>query len=388
LIKKEAYNYNTMETMDWKNLPFGYQKTDYNVRCYWRDGNWGRLEICSSEFINMHMAATCLHYGQEAFEGLKAYRGADNQIRLFRLEENAKRMAETAEYILMQKVPVELFKEAVIKAVQLNERFVPPYGTGATLYVRPLLIGTGPEVGVKPAKEYLFLIFVTPVGAYFKEGFKPTDMVICREYDRAAPLGTGHVKVGGNYAASLLSLKKAHEGGYSSAIYLDAREKKYIDESGPANFFGIRENKYITPRSRSVLPSITNNSLMTLAKDVGLEVEQRQIELSELSTFEEAGACGTAAVISPIRSVVDPQMEKVYLFSKDGNAGPVSQKLYSRLTAIQFGDEPDKFGWITIVEPTETNAISKYKMELKEIMHSVAANVKNYANKRAKNKAK
>jgi branched-chain amino acid aminotransferase len=339
-----------MDLIDWKNLPFAYQKTDYNVRCYWRNGKWGELEVSSSEYVNMHMAATCLHYGQEAFEGLKAYRGKDGKVRLFRIEENAKRMISTANYILMADVPLEIFKAAVIKAVQLNDRFIPPYGTGATLYVRPLLIGTGPEVGVRPSKEYLFMVFVTPVGPYFKEGFKPVNMMICRDYDRAAPLGTGHIKVGGNYAASLISTQQAHDKGFSSSIYLDAKEKKYIDECGPANFFAIKNNTYITPDSKSVLPSITNKSLCELAKDMGMKVERRHVEVDEIETFEEVGACGTAAVITSIKAIVDPDLGKTYSFCKDGNPGPISTKLYNRLTAIQFGDEPDKFGWITIVE--------------------------------------
>jgi branched-chain amino acid aminotransferase len=339
-----------MENINWKELPFGYFKTDYNVRCYYRDGKWGELEVSSSEYVNMHMAATCLHYGQEAFEGLKAYRGKDGKIRLFRLNENAKRMIDTARYILMAEITEKIFKPAVLKAVKLNEQYIPPYGTGATLYIRPLLIGVGPEVGVKPATEYLFLAFVVPVGPYFKEGFKPVNMMICREFDRAAPLGTGHIKVGGNYAASLISLQQAHDKGYSSAIYLDAREKKYIDESGPANFFGIKNNTYITPDSKSVLPSITNKSLIELAQDMGMKVERRHVPVEELESFEEAGACGTAAVITPIKTIVDPDMGKTYNYCKDGKPGPVCQKLYDRITAIQFGLEPDKFGWTTILD--------------------------------------
>ena len=339
-----------MESIDWENLPFGYYKTDYNVRSYYRNGSWGKLEISSSEILNLHIAATCLHYGQEAFEGLKAYRGKDGKVRLFRFEENAHRMAETAKYILMAEVPVDLFKEAVIKAVQLNSRYIPPYGNGATLYIRPLLIGTGPEIGVKPSKEYLFMVFVTPVGPYFKEGFKPVDMMICRDYDRAAPQGTGHIKVGGNYAASLISIEQAHSLGYSTAIYLDAKEKKYIDESGPANFFAIKDNTYITPKSKSILPSITNDSLQIIAKDLGLKVEKRTIPVDELDTFEEAGACGTAAVITPINSIADPVNSKFYKYCKDCMPGPVSTKLYQQLTSIQFAETPDKFGWMTEVD--------------------------------------
>ncbi len=339
-----------MESIDWKNLPFSYHKTDYNVRCYWRDGKWSELEISSSEYINMHMAATCLHYGQEAFEGLKAYRGKDGKVRIFRPEENAKRMINTARYILMSEITEEIFMSAVVKAVKLNEKYIPPYGTGATLYIRPFLFGTGPELGVKPAKEYLFIVFVNPVGSYFKEGFTPVNMMICRDYDRAAPLGTGHIKVGGNYAASLISIRQAQERGYSTAIYLDAKEKKYIDESGQANFFGIKNNTYITPDSKSILPSVTNKSLTELAIDIGMKVERRPIPINELDTFEEVGACGTAAVITPVKTIVDPDLGVTYNYCKDGKPGPVSQKLYSKITAIQFGEEPDKFGWTKIIE--------------------------------------
>jgi branched-chain amino acid aminotransferase len=339
-----------MKSVDWKNLPFGYMKTDYNLRSYFRNGKWGKVEVTDSEYINLHMAATCLHYGQEAFEGMKAFRGKDNKIRIFRWRDNAKRMRDTAIGIKMAAIPEEIFREAIFKAVKLNEKYVPPYGHGASLYVRPLLIGSGAEVGVKPAREFLFLVFVTPVGPYFKEGFHPVDVMICRDFDRAAPLGTGSIKVGGNYAASLTSLEVAHNLGFATALYLDAKEKKYIDEAGPANFFGIKENKYITPKSKSILPSITNMSLMEMAGDMGMTVERRPVEVSELPTFEEVGACGTAAVITPIKRICDPAMNKIYEYCKDGNPGPVSSKLYYKLTAIQNGDSEDKFGWIDIIE--------------------------------------
>lgn len=339
-----------MNTIDWSNLPFGYMKTDYNVRSQFKDGKWSKPTETTSEEINIHMAATCLHYGQEAFEGLKAFKGKDGKIRIFRMRENALRMISSCNGIMMEELPVEVFEEAVTKAVKLNERFVPPYGSGAALYIRPLIIGTSPQVGVKPSAEYTFIVFVTPVGPYFKEGFKPTPVVILRRYDRAAPLGTGTIKIGGNYAASLVAGDKAHQLGYSSVLYLDAREKKYIDECGPANFFGIKNNTYITPKSTSILPSITNKSLMTIAKDMGITVEQRQISEEELSTFEEAGQVGTAAVISPILRVDDLDENKSYIISKDGNAGPICTKLYKKLTGIQLGDEPDTYDWVTIVE--------------------------------------
>ncbi|MEI6899973.1 MAG: branched-chain amino acid aminotransferase [Bacteroidota bacterium] len=336
--------------IDWQNLPFGYFKTDFNVRSTYKDGKWGELESTDSEYIQMHMAATCLHYGQEAFEGLKAFTGVDGRIRIFRLDENAKRLMNSSRGLMMPEVPAEMFREAVLRVVGLNKRFVPPYGTGASLYIRPLLIGTGAQVGVKPATEYLFVIFVGPVGPYFKEGFSPVKMQIVRDFDRAAPLGTGHIKVGGNYAASLQAGDRAHKEGYAAAIFLDAREKKYIDEDGPANFFGIKNNTYVTPASSSILPSITNMSLRTLAEEMGLKVEQRQIPVEELEEFEEVGACGTAAVISPICKIVDRVTGQEYLYCKEGKGNPVSTALYKRLRAIQEGIEPDKYGWITFVE--------------------------------------
>ena len=339
-----------MENIDWANLKFGYMPTDFNVRCYYRNGKWGEIEVSSSETINIHMAATALHYGQEAFEGMKAFRCPDGKIRAFRIKDNAERLQSTCRGILMPELPTELFEEMVKKVVKLNERFVPPYESGASLYIRPLLIGTGAQVGVHPANEYLFVIFVSPVGPYFKGGFATNDYVIIREYDRAAPLGTGRYKVGGNYAASLAANKMAHDAGYASEFYLDAREKKYIDECGAANFFGIKEGKYITPKSSSILPSITNRSLQQLAKDLGMEVEVRPIPEEELTTFEEAGACGTAAVISPIRKIDDLENHKSYVISKDGKPGPWSEKLYTHLRAIQYGTEPDVHGWTTVIE--------------------------------------
>ena len=339
-----------MPNIDWNNLSFGYMSTDYNVRCYFRNGEWGELEITSGEYIQLHMAATSLHYGQEAFEGMKAYRGKDDKIRIFRWKENAKRMERSAAGIKMAVVPEKLFHTAIVTAVRLNKKYIPPYGTGATLYIRPLLIGTGPEVGVKPASEYMFMVFVTPVGPYFKEGFKPGNMIICRDHDRAAPLGTGHIKVGGNYAASLTSLEEGHEKGYTSVIYLDSKEKKYIDECGPANFFGIKNNTYITPDSHTILPSITNMSLQEIARSIGMKVETRPVPLEELPTFEEVGACGTAAVISPINKIIDPESNQVFEYCKENTPGPFSVKLYNKLTAIQFGDDPDPFGWIEFIE--------------------------------------
>jgi branched-chain amino acid aminotransferase len=339
-----------MENINWKDLPFGYYKADCNVRAYYKNGKWSDLEVCTDENITMHMAATCLHYGQQAFEGLKAYRGVDGKIRLFRLEENAKRLVYSANGIMMAPVPEGLFMEACKKVVLANEKFVPPHGTGASLYLRPLLIGTGPQVGVRPAEEYTFIVFVCPVGPYFKTGFKPVRMQLVRDFDRAAPQGTGTYKVGGNYAASLQAGVRAQAEGYASVLFLDAKEKLYIDEAGPANFFAIKGNEYITPRSNSILRSITNMSLRELAADMGLTVVERHVAVEELADFEEAGACGTAAVITPIGELVDRENKTVYKFGEEGVAGKVSTALYNRLTGIQQGEIEDKFNWVTIVQ--------------------------------------
>lgn len=335
--------------IDWENLPFGYVKTDYNVRCYYRNGKWGEIETSSSESVNIHMAASSLHYGQEAFEGLKAYRCKDGKIRIFRPEANAERLQSTCRGIMMPELPTEKFVEMCKLVIKLNEKFIPPYGTGASLYLRPLLVGTGITVGVKPADEYLFLIFVTPVGPYFKGGFKANPYVITRKYDRSAPLGTGIYKVGGNYAASLKAhVEACHGGEYACEFYLDAKEKKYVDEAGAANFFGIKDGVYVTPKSTSILPSITNRSLMQLAEDMGMKVERRPIDVEELASFQEAGACGTAAVISPIERLDDPETGKSYVFGKE--PGPVSTKLYNALRAIQLGEAEDVHGWNTVMD--------------------------------------
>lgn len=339
-----------MEKIDWSKIGFGYMKTDCNVRCCYRNGAWGSVELCTDEYINIHMAATCLHYGQDAFEGLKAFRGKDGKVRIFRLEANAERLQSSCDGIMMPRVSTELFREMVTKVVAANERFVPPYESGASLYIRPLIIGTEARVGVSPSNEYIFVIFVTPVGPYFKNGFAVNNCVIYRDFDRAAPLGTGRFKVGGNYAAGMRASHMAHEQGYACEIYLDAKEKKYIDECGAANFIGIKDNRYITPLSSSILPSITNNSLMQIARDMGMTVERRPVPEEELTTFEEAGACGTAAVISPIGRIDDIVNGKSYVIAKSGTPGPVLTELYHRLRAIQYGDVPDTYGWTTVVE--------------------------------------
>ena len=336
--------------IDWSSLGFGYVPTDYNVRCYFRDGKWGEIEISSSETIEMHIAATCLHYGQEVFEGLKAFRGKDNKVRVFRPMENCRRIQESAQGIMMEPITDEKFMEMVEMAVKLNERFIPPYGSGASLYIRPVEIGMTARVGVKPADEYCFIILVTPVGSYFKSGFKPTNICIMREFDRVAPRGTGRWKVGGNYAASLQAGEKAHDMGYSAVLYLDPKEKKYLDECGPANFYAIKDGAYITPASDSILPSITNDSLMQLAADMGLKVERRHIAVEEIPSFSEAAACGTAAVCSPVGEIDDIDTGEKHIISKDGKPGPVTQRLYDTLNGIRLGEIEDTHNWNVILD--------------------------------------
>jgi len=335
--------------INFATLPFGYQKTDCHVRYTWRNGHWDEGVVSDEESFPIHIAATCLHYGQAAFEGLKVYEAKDGRILAFRMAENAKRMIHSANILLMEPPPIELFCRAVRRVVKLNERFIPPYGSGASLYVRPLLFGTGARIGVSPADEYTLLILVTPVGPYFKQGFSPTKLIIETELDRAAPHGVGTAKAGGNYAAGMRATVKAKRAGYGEALYLDAREHKYIDELGAANFFGIsKQNAYVTPKSPSILRSITNMSLRELAPDLGYGVEERPVPLAELREFLETGACGTAAVITPIESITLGDEHIIYL--PDGKPGPHCTRLYKGLTAIQYGDAPDKYGWTEVIE--------------------------------------
>lgn len=336
-----------MENVDWGALGFDYRKTDFNARYTFSDGKWSDMVITDDEYVPMHMSASCLHYGIELFEGLKAFRGVDGKIRLFRVEENAKRLQSSAKRLCLPVPTIEMIVDACVEVVKRNERFVPPYGTGASFYLRPVMFGTTPGLGVKPAKDALLIVYGSPVGAYFKGGIQPMKVAIDREQDRAAPRGTGDVKVGGNYAASLLSGEKGHNLGYSSIMYLDPAEHKYIEECGACNFFGIKDGKYITPKSPSVLPSITNKSLRQLAKDMGLEVEERNIPVEELPTFSECGGCGTAAVISPIGMIYDLDTKITYDYGSE--VGEISMKLYTLLQDIQYGRAEDKHGWCTIV---------------------------------------
>lgn len=333
--------------INWHQLGFSYLQTPYNVRCIYREGSWGPITVHTEETIPMHMAAGCLHYGQEAFEGLKAFASPDGKIRLFRADKNGERLQTSARYLRMAVPSVELFVNMCKKIVELNKEYIPPYESGGSLYLRPLLIGTGPTVGVRPCDEYLLIIFCTPVGSYFKGGMRGIKTIVDRDHDRAAPKGTGHVKAGGNYAASLESGVLAHDKGYDNAIYLDPATHQYIDECGAANFFGIKGNTYSTPSSHSVLPSITNMTLCQLAEDAGMKVERRNISVDELGGFEEVGACGTAAVITPIERIDDPANNKSFTFNW---VGPKTQALYDRYKAIQVGLEADIHNWNIIID--------------------------------------
>lgn len=337
-----------MEMEEWSGLGFNYYKTDYNARYTFENGKWSEMTITSDEYIPMHMAASCLHYGTTLFEGLKAFRGVDGKIRLFRAKDNALRLMSSAERLRLPVPTEEMIVKACEEVVRMNTRHIPPYGTGAALYLRPVMFGTTANIAVEPSKDAMLIIFCTPVGSYFKEGIHPIKATIDRIQDRAAPRGTGDVKVGGNYGSSMLSYQKAHDAGFSAVMYLDAKENKYIEECGAANFFGIKDGKYITPKSPSILPSVTNKSLRQLAQDLGLTVEERNIPYQELSTFSECGACGTGAVISPIGYVYDAQTGEEYNFGEE--VGEVSLKLYNLLQDIQNGRAEDKYGWCTIIE--------------------------------------
>ena len=337
------------DLLDWKNLGFSYIKTDYRFIAHWKDGAWSDGELSTDSTLHINEGSTALHYGQQCFEGLKAYRCKDGSINLFRPDQNAKRMQNTCERLLMPQVPTALFIRACKEVVKANEKWVAPYGTGATLYLRPFVIGVGENIGVRPAPEYIFCVFCCPVGAYFKGGLKPSNFLVT-DYDRAAPYGTGGVKVGGNYAASLLPHELAAKRQFTDAIYLDPKTHTKIEEVGAANFFGItRDNKFITPLSPSILPSITKYSLLYLAKErLGMETIEGDVYINELDQFAEAGACGTAAVISPIGGI--QYEDNFHVFYSETDVGPITKRLYDELTGIQFGDVEAPEGWIVKVD--------------------------------------
>lgn len=336
--------------LDWANLGFSYMKLPYRYIAYYKNGQWQDGGLTADATLHLSESSPALHYGQQAFEGLKAYRTKSGSIQLFRPDQNAERLQRTADRLLMPQVPTHMFVDACKQVTKANKDYVPPYGTGGTLYLRPLLIGVGDIIGVSPAQEYIFTVFAMPVGNYFKGGLAPTNFLIQDEYDRAAPHGTGAAKVGGNYAASLLPGKKAKNAGFSDVIYLDPATHTKIEEVGSANFFGITaDNEFITPISPSILPSITKYSLLYLAeKRLGLTAIEGDVYVNDLDKFVEAGACGTAAVISPIGGVQNG--EDFHVFYSETEVGPITEKLYKELTGIQFGDIEAPEGWIVTVD--------------------------------------
>ncbi|BDR61212.1 branched-chain amino acid aminotransferase [Lactobacillus xylocopicola] len=333
--------------LDWQNLGFQYRDLPYRYEAKFKDGKWQQGNLVEDATIKLSEAAEILHYGQEIFEGLKAYRREDGKINLFRPEQNAHRFTLSAERLAMPPFPEDRFVEAVKEVVRANEEFVPPYDSGATLYLRPFMVGTSNVLGVTAADEYLFRIFAVPVGAYIK-GLNPAAYLVS-DYDRAAYNGTGQAKTSGNYASSLLPSVEAHQHGFADCLYLDPREHKYVDEFGGANFFGItQEGQFVTPQSKSILVSITKRSLLELAERMGLNPVERQITLEEAFTMKEAGAMGTAAVISPVGSITYQGVKHV-IYSED-QTGPITTKLYHELVDIQYGNKPGPAGWVQTLE--------------------------------------
>ena len=342
----------TKKNYNWTELGFDYIKTDYRFVANFRDGKWDEGKLTTDENIVINECAGVLQYAQTCFEGLKAYTTIDGKIVCFRPDLNAKRMADSCQRMKMPVFPVEKFVEAVSKVVTANADCVPPYGSGATLYLRPYMFGSNAVIGVKPATEYQFRIFATPVGPYFKGGVKPLTLRIS-DLDRAAPMGTGHIKAGLNYAMSLYNIVDAHDQGFDENIYVDSATRTNIEETGGANIIFItKDGKVVTPKSNTILPSITRRSLMIVAKEyLGLDVEERPVRIDELENFAECGLCGTAAVISPVGKVVDHGKEICFPTGMI-EMGPVTKKLYDTFTGIQMGSIPAPDGWISIiVEP-------------------------------------
>ena len=338
------------KNIDWANLGFGYVQTDKRYVSNYKNGAWDEGGLTDDATVTISECAGVLQYAQTVFEGLKAYTTEQGHIVIFRPDLNGERMENSAKRLEMPVFPKERFVEAVRQTVKANAAYVPPYGTGATLYVRPYMFGSSPVIGVKPAQEYQFRVFVTPVGPYFKGGVKP--LTICvSDYDRAAPQGTGHIKAGLNYAMSLHAIVSAHENGFDENMYLDAATRTKVEETGGANFiFVTKDNKVVTPKSSSILPSITRRSLVYVAKEyLGLEVEEREVYLDEVKDIAECGLCGTAAVISPVGKVVDHGKEYVFASGME-KMGPITQKLYDTLTGIQMGRLEAPEGWIQVIE--------------------------------------
>ena len=338
------------KNLDWANIGFGYHETEKRFVANYRNGAWDDGALTTDANITMNECAGVLQYAQTCFEGMKAYTTEDGHIVTFRPDLNAQRMEDSCKRLEMPVFPQDRFIQAVTEVVAANEAYVAPYGYGATLYIRPYMFGISPVIGVKPADDYQFRIFTTPVGPYFKGGAKPITIKVS-DFDRAAPNGTGHIKAGLNYAMSLHAIVTAHAEGYEENMYLDAGSRTYVEETGGANFlFVTKDNKVVTPRSDSILPSITRRSLMVVAKDyLGLEVEERPVALEEVKDFAECGLCGTAAVISPVGKIVDHGREIAFPSGMD-EMGPVTKKLYDTLTGIQMGRIDAPKGWIHVIK--------------------------------------
>ncbi len=337
------------KNIDWANLGFGYIHTDYRFVSNYKNGAWDEGVLTEDASVVINECAGVLQYAQTIFEGMKAYTTSDGRIVTFRPDLNGERMEQSAQRLEMPVFPKDKFVEAVLKTVKANEAYVPPYGSGATLYVRPYMFGSSSVIGVKPAEEYQFRVFTTPVGPYFKGGIKPLTIRVS-DFDRAAPNGTGHIKAGLNYAMSLHAIVDAHNQGFDENMYLDAATRTKVEETGGANFlFVTRDGKVVTPKSSSILPSITRRSLMQVAREyLGLETQERDVYLEELDSFAECGLCGTAAVISPVGRVVDHGRE-ICFDSGMTEMGPVTKKLYETLTGIQMGTIKAPDGWVVEV---------------------------------------
>ena len=338
------------KNIDWSDLGFGYHKTDKRFVANYKDGAWDNGVLTEDDQVVINECAGVLQYAQTCFEGLKAYTTEKGQTVIFRPDLNASRMKDSCERLEMPVFPEDRFVQAVVDVVKANEAFVPPYGSGATLYIRPYMFGSNPVIGVKPADEYQFRIFTTPVGPYFKGGAKPITIRVC-DYDRAAPHGTGHIKAGLNYAMSLYAIVDAHQKGFDENMYLDAATRTKVEETGGANFIFItKDGKLVTPKSNSILPSITRRSLVYVAKEyLGMEVEEREVFFDEVKDFAECGLCGTAAVISPVGKINDHGKEICFPSGMD-EMGPVTKKLYDTLTGIQMGRLEAPAGWIKVIE--------------------------------------
>lgn len=338
------------KNLDWSNLGFGYMKTDKRFVANFKDGAWDDGVITEDDKVVISECAGVLQYAQTCFEGMKAYTTQDGHVVIFRPDMNAERMANSCRRLEMPVYPEDKFVEAVAKTVKANDAWVPPFGSGASLYIRPYMFGSNPVIGVKPADEYQFRILVTPVGPYFKGGAKPLTIKVS-DFDRAAPHGTGHIKAGLNYAMSLHAIVTAHKEGFDENMYLDAATRTKVEETGGANFiFVTKDGKVVTPKSNSILPSITRRSLMVVAKDIlGLEAEEREVYFDEVKDFAECGLCGTAAVISPVGKINDHGKEICFPSGME-KMGPVIQKLYDTLTGIQMGRIEGPEGWLKVIE--------------------------------------